>query len=106
LTKGDVDSKTTYENYIKTCDLKSRTALSQLLIERGFITDQECFTKLKQVQGEYESSLDPKIGIYRDTEHGPCDSCMAQDENWEERVIVNVNSDSAHMMLKRPPYIS
>ena len=29
-------------------------ALSQLLIEKGFITEQEYFTKLKQVQGEWE----------------------------------------------------
>ncbi len=30
-------------------------ALSQLLIEKGLITEQEFFTKLKQVQGEWES---------------------------------------------------
>ena len=30
-------------------------ALSQLLIEKGFITEQEFFTKLKQVQHDYES---------------------------------------------------
>jgi len=30
-------------------------ALSQLLIEKGIITEQEFFTKLKQVQGEWES---------------------------------------------------
>jgi hypothetical protein len=29
-------------------------ALSQLLIEKGYITEQEYFSKLKQVQGEYE----------------------------------------------------
>jgi hypothetical protein len=29
-------------------------ALAQLLIEKGFITEQEFFAKLKQVQGEYE----------------------------------------------------
>jgi hypothetical protein len=29
-------------------------ALSQLLIKKGFITEQEFFTKLKQVQGEWE----------------------------------------------------
>ena len=28
-------------------------ALSQLLIETGFITEQEFFTKLKQVQADY-----------------------------------------------------
>ena len=30
-------------------------ALSQLLIEKGIITEQEFFVKLKQVQGEWES---------------------------------------------------
>ena len=30
-------------------------ALSQLLIEIGFITEQEFYTKLKQVQQDYES---------------------------------------------------
>jgi mannitol/fructose-specific phosphotransferase system IIA component (Ntr-type) len=30
-------------------------ALAQLLIEKGLITEQEFFTKLKQVQAEYES---------------------------------------------------
>jgi len=29
-------------------------ALAQLLIEKGFITEQEFFAKLKQVQSEYE----------------------------------------------------
>ena len=30
-------------------------ALAQLLIEKGIITEQEYFTKLKQVQAEYQS---------------------------------------------------
>jgi hypothetical protein len=30
-------------------------ALAQLLIEKGFITQDEFFTKLKQVQAEYQS---------------------------------------------------
>ena len=30
-------------------------ALSQLLIEKGLITEQEFYTKLKQVQYDYES---------------------------------------------------
>lgn len=49
FVKGDVGSKTTYDNYIKTCDLKSRNVLSQLLIEKGLIMEQEYFTKLKKV---------------------------------------------------------
>lgn len=39
------------------------------------------------MQGEYESSLDPKIGIYKDSENGPCEVCMVQDEGWGDRVI-------------------
>jgi hypothetical protein len=61
-----------------------------LLIEKGFITEQEFFTKLKQVQGEYESSLDPKIGIYKDAGNGPCEVCMMQGEEWVEKVIDEV----------------
>ncbi|MFC1579549.1 hypothetical protein ACFL4N_01405 [Thermodesulfobacteriota bacterium] len=30
-------------------------ALAQLLIEKGLITEEEFYTKLKKVQGEYES---------------------------------------------------
>jgi len=30
-------------------------AVTQLLIEKGLITEQEFFTKLKQVQAEWES---------------------------------------------------
>ena len=29
-------------------------AVTQLLIERGIITEEELYTKLKQVQGDYE----------------------------------------------------
>ncbi len=38
-------------------------ALSQLLIEKGFITEQEFFTKLKQVQHDYESKRASKKKI-------------------------------------------
>ena len=30
-------------------------AVTQLLIEKGIFTEEELYTKLKQVQGEYES---------------------------------------------------
>ena len=30
-------------------------AVTQLLIEKGIITEEELYTKLKQVQGDYES---------------------------------------------------
>jgi len=36
-------------------------ALSQLLIEKGIITEQEFFTKLKQVQYDYESRKGEKV---------------------------------------------
>ena len=36
-------------------------ALSQLLIEKGIITEEEFFTKLKQVQGEWESKKGTKV---------------------------------------------
>jgi len=42
------------------------------------------------VQREYENSLDPQIGIYRDAENGPCEVFMMQGEEWEERVIDEV----------------
>ena len=35
-------------------------ALSQLLIEKGLITEQEFYTKLKQVQYDYESKRSSK----------------------------------------------
>lgn len=36
-------------------------ALSQLLIEKGLITEQEFFVKLKEVQGEWESKRGKKV---------------------------------------------
>ena len=36
-------------------------ALSQLLIEKGLITEQEFYIKLKQVQGEWESKRGVKV---------------------------------------------
>jgi len=36
-------------------------ALSQLLIEKGLITEQEFFTKLKLVQQEWESKRGAKV---------------------------------------------
>ncbi len=36
-------------------------ALSQLLIEKGLITEQEFYTKLKEVQREWESKRATKI---------------------------------------------
>jgi len=36
-------------------------AVTQLLIEKGIITEQEFYTKLKQVQGEWESKKGTKV---------------------------------------------
>ena len=36
-------------------------AVTQLLIEKGLITEQEFYTKLKQVQGEWESKRGSKV---------------------------------------------
>jgi hypothetical protein len=36
-------------------------AVTQLLIEKGIITEQEFYTKLKQVQGEWESKRGTKV---------------------------------------------
>ena len=36
-------------------------AVSQLLIEKGIITEQEFFVKLKQVQYDYESRRGKKV---------------------------------------------
>ncbi|MBW1612582.1 MAG: hypothetical protein JRJ57_01135 [Deltaproteobacteria bacterium] len=36
-------------------------ALSQLLIEKGLITEQEFYIKLKQVQAEWESKKAAKV---------------------------------------------
>ena len=36
-------------------------ALSQLLIEKGLITEQEFYTKLKQVQHDYESKRGARV---------------------------------------------
>jgi hypothetical protein len=35
--------------------------IAQLLIEKGVISEQEFFTKLKQVQGEWESKKGIKV---------------------------------------------
>ena len=35
-------------------------AVTQLLVEKGIFTEQEFFTKLKQVQGEWESKRSMK----------------------------------------------
>jgi hypothetical protein len=58
-----------------------------LLIEKEIIKKRQYLTKMKHVKDEYESSLDPQIGIYRDAEYGPCEVCMIQGDEWEERVF-------------------
>jgi hypothetical protein len=36
-------------------------AVTQLLIEKGIITEQEFFTKMKQIQGEWQSKKGTKV---------------------------------------------
>jgi beta-N-acetylglucosaminidase len=36
-------------------------AVAQLLVEKGIFTEQEFYTKLKQVQGEWESKRGMKV---------------------------------------------
>jgi len=67
LRKGDsmarkLDEKelVSFEELLR-ANLIQVDALSQLLIEKGFITEQEFFTKLKQVQQDYESKRATRI---------------------------------------------
>jgi hypothetical protein len=34
-----------------------------------------------------DGELDPQMGIYRDAEDGPCDTCLAQAKTWGNTVI-------------------
>ena len=37
-------------------------AMAQLLIEKGFFTEEEFYIKLQQVQAEYQHKLEGKMG--------------------------------------------
>jgi hypothetical protein len=45
--------------------------------------------------------LDPKEGIYRDAEDGPCEVCMGMSEDWKDRVVdeVIVYNSKFHVKL-------
>jgi hypothetical protein len=34
-----------------------------------------------------DGDLDHKVGIYRNSEDGPCEACMVMDGSWKERVV-------------------
>ena len=54
------------------------TGLKFYILDCGCIYYQRVFK---------DGNLDPQIGIYRDAENGPCETCLAQAKTWENRVI-------------------
>ena len=58
--KLDEKKLVSFEELLRANSIQVDT-LSQLLIEKGFITEQEFFVKLKEVQGEYESKRGIKV---------------------------------------------
>lgn len=38
-------------------------------------------------RGLRDGDFEAQVGIYRDAEHGPCEVCMLQEENWKDKVI-------------------
>ena len=50
----DSDELVTFKELLMANSMQVDTAV-QLLIEKGFFTEQEFFTKLRQVQAEYQS---------------------------------------------------
>ena len=67
LEKGDpvarkLDDKelVSFEELLR-ANMIQTDAVAQLLIEKGIITEQEFFTKLKQVQHDYESKRATRI---------------------------------------------
>jgi len=57
--KLDEKELVSFEELLRANSIQVDT-LSQLLIEKGLITEQEFFTKLKQIQGEWESKRSSK----------------------------------------------
>ena len=55
------DSETVSFDELLMANVIQVDALSQLLIEKGLITEQEFFTKLKLVQGEWVSKRATKV---------------------------------------------
>jgi hypothetical protein len=58
--KLDQKEITTTEELIM-ANMYQLDAVTQLLMEKGIITEQEFFTKLKQVQAEWESKKGIKV---------------------------------------------
>jgi hypothetical protein len=61
-----------------TLDRQKYGGLKIYILDCGCIYYQKIFR---------DGNLDSQIGIYRDAEHGPCEICMLQEEDWEDRVI-------------------
>ena len=48
------------------------------ILDRGCIYYQRVFR---------DGNLDAQIGIYRDGDNGPCETCLAKAKTWDNRVI-------------------
>ena len=55
------DSQTVSFDELLMANVIQVDAISQLLIEKGLITEQEFFTKLGQVQGEWENKRTTEV---------------------------------------------
>ena len=51
---------------------------------RFYILDCDCVYYQRVFR---DGEFDPQIGIYRDSDNGPCDVCMLHEETWKDRVI-------------------
>ena len=75
---ADSNKLTWLANQIFTAFPQDVTGLKFYVLDCGCIYYQRLFG---------DGNLDPKIGIYRDAENGPCEVCMVQDERWKERLV-------------------
>ena len=50
-----------------------------------------------------DGSLDPKTGIYRDSENGACEICIGQEGYWKERVVVETIAYNSKFGLEIKP---
>ena len=57
---------------------KDVSGLKFYVLDCGFIYYQRVFR---------DGELDTQVGIYRDTDEGPCEVCILQEDNWTDRVI-------------------
>ena len=71
------DKLTWIANQIFAAFPKEVTGLKFYILDCGCIYYQRVYK---------DGILDPKIGIYRDAEHGPCEICMMQEDTWRDRM--------------------